>query len=72
MGCSITFLVRKLLGLVGMGPSPDGNDVEIAVSRHQLAVLRRQVAQPRFSPTDHALLTTLARLLPRERWAPSS
>ena len=69
-GCPITFLlVRKLLRLVGIGPSPDENDVEIAVLRHQLSVLKRQVARPRFSPTDRAVLATLARLLPRERWA---
>ena len=50
-------------------PTPHEKDVEIAVLRHQLAVLRRHVARPRYSPVDRALLATLARLFSRERWA---
>jgi len=61
-------IVRRMLGLVGLGPTPDAKDVEIAVLRHQLMVLGRQVARPRYAPTDRVLLATLARLLPRTRW----
>jgi len=39
------------------------------VLRHQLAVLRRQAARPRFSWSDRALIATLAKLVPRGRWA---
>src|SRR5450755_180869 len=62
-------ILRGLLGLVGLGPAPDAKDVEIAVLRHQLAVLGRQVTRPRSTPTDRMLLTSLARLLSRERWS---
>jgi putative transposase len=44
-------------------------DAEILVLRQQLAVLRRQVARPRFTWSDRALVAALAGLVPRERWA---
>jgi hypothetical protein len=62
-------IVRRVLGLVGLGPTPDAKDVEIAVLRHQLMVVRRQVARPRYTPQGRMVLAMLARLLPRERWA---
>src|SRR5437899_5033105 len=70
MASTLVFLfVRRVLWLVNLGPKPDDKDVEIAVLRHQLAVLHRQVARPRYAPTDRLILATLARLLPRERWS---
>src|SRR5712664_2570699 len=70
MASTLVFLfVRRVLGLVNLGPKPDDKDVEIAVLRHQLAVLHRQVARPRYAPTDRLVLATLARMLPRERWS---
>src|SRR5438874_10729063 len=62
-------MVRRLLGLVGLGPSPDAKDVEIAVLRHQLMVLQRQVVRPRYTSADRMVLASLATLMSRERWA---
>ena len=66
---TLAFLVlRRILGMVGGGPAPDAKDVEIAVLRHQLSVLRRQVTRPRYTPGDRMVLATLAKLVPRDRW----
>src|SRR5947199_307041 len=62
-------IVRRIMGVLGCGLTPDANTVEIAVLRHQLAVLRRQVPRPRYTPADRMLLAALAKLLPRQRWA---
>src|SRR2546423_15714964 len=62
-------IVRRVLGMLWCGPAPHADAVEIAVLRHQLAVLRRQVSRPRYTPADRMLLAALARLVPRERRA---
>ena len=60
---TLVFLVmRRLLG-VAAGRTSDAKDVEIAVLRHQLAVLRRQVARPRYTRSDRMVLATLAKLV---------
>jgi hypothetical protein len=37
------------------------------VLRHQLSVLQRQIARPRFEPDDRAILTGLAPVLGQDR-----
>jgi hypothetical protein len=44
-------------------------EIEILVLRHQIAVLRRQVARLDLEPTDRAILAGLSRLLARRRWS---
>jgi transposase InsO family protein len=63
-------LVRRVVDFVLVHRMDDlAKDAEILLLRHQLAVLRRQASRPRFSWTDRALVATLARFVPRERWA---
>jgi hypothetical protein len=51
MASTLIFLVvRRVLTLVGLGPKPDHKDVEIAVLRHQLGVLHRQVCPASLRP----------------------
>ncbi|GAB2810270.1 hypothetical protein GCM10027176_13620 [Actinoallomurus bryophytorum] len=59
--------VRILGWLALLARSDASKEAEILVLRHQLAVLRRQVARPRPSWADRAMIAALTRLLPRSR-----
>ena len=58
------FMIRVFGWLVLLGRSQASKDAEIMVLRHEVMVLRRQVARPRPDGADRAVLAALARLLP--------
>src|SRR5438034_3368623 len=58
--------LRALLGaLVRSRRGLHVKDIELLVLRHELEILRRQVARPKLGAADRALLAAFARHLPR-------
>ena len=63
-------LVRRVLEAIRIHRMDAvAKDAEILVLRHQLAVLQRQVARPRLACSDRAIVSAIALVVPRERWA---
>src|SRR5216117_1175090 len=62
------WLLRRLLELLLLlAGSEHRKEVEILLLRHELQVLRRQVARPQLRPTDRVLLAALGQTLPQVR-----
>jgi putative transposase len=68
----MSFLYWALCGLFELivlrFRSEDAKEVEIVLLRHQLRVLRRQVARPNLALHDRAFLAAVSRVLPKMRW----
>src|SRR5437773_4602087 len=60
------WLLRRLLELLLLlAGSEQRKEVEILLLRHELQVLRRQVARPQLRPADRVVLAALGQALPR-------
>jgi len=75
-GIALSFVywsLRRLLELVVLRfRSEREKEIEILLLRHQLRVLERQVARPRLTQADRALLAAFSRVLPRQAWRRSA
>jgi hypothetical protein len=62
-------LLRRVVRLIAGSSNDLDRDIELAVLRHQLMVLKRQVGGPRLHPRDRLFMAALGGLLPRTRWS---
>lgn len=65
----VYLLLCRLIRLIRGSDSAFDDKVELAVLRHQLAVLKRQVGRPALCHRDRLFMAVLSRALPRNRWS---
>src|SRR6266571_1927044 len=62
-------LMRRALGCLGRGSSIRALELENAVLRHEVRLLRRQRRSLDLRRLDRAVLAAASRAIPRERWS---
>lgn len=62
-------LFRAFIGLLTRADRGGFRNLEIVVLRHQMRILRHQVARPDLRKRDRTFLAAASRLLPRQRWS---
>jgi putative transposase len=65
----VHLLVRRLVRVVAGGSAAAALEVENAVLRHELGVLRRSVKRPQLRRRDRVVFAVASGLLPRGRWS---
>ena len=65
----VQLVVRRLLRVIVGSSAVAALEVENAVLRHQLCVLRRTAKRSPLERRDRLLLAAASRLVPRDRWA---
>jgi len=66
--CCIS-LLRRVVRLIAGSSNDLDRDIELAVLRHQLMVLKRHVGRPRLRRRDRLFMAALGSVLSRARWS---
>jgi len=62
-------LLRRVVRLIAGSANDLDRDIELAVLRHQLMVLKRHVGRPRLRRRDRLFMAALGSVLSRARWS---